>query len=50
MESGTIASYGLSKQAVAVKGCRGVTKKDMRLNSTAPTIQARSPLPAAAVA
>ncbi len=30
--------YGLTKQVVAVKGCRSVTKHDMALNSTLPNI------------
>lgn len=34
--SGTVASYGLTKRFVAVKGCRSVTKKDMKWNSTTP--------------
>jgi urease subunit alpha len=31
--------YGLSKRAVAVKGCRSVTKKDMRLNNAMPKME-----------
>lgn len=38
VESKTIASYGLKKQAVAVKGCRTVKKNDMKWNSFTPTI------------
>ncbi|KAG8983532.1 Urease [Tulasnella sp. JGI-2019a] len=36
IESGTIASYRLSKRVEAVKGCRKVTKKDMKWNDTTP--------------
>ncbi|KAI0316456.1 urease [Amylostereum chailletii] len=39
IESGTIASYGLSKRVEAVKGCRRVTKKDMKLNDATPKMQ-----------
>ena len=34
--SGTIASYGLKKRVEAVKGCRSVTKKDMKWNDLMP--------------
>lgn len=34
--SGTIASYGLSKRFEAVRGCRTVTKKDMKWNDATP--------------
>ncbi|CDZ97378.1 urease [Phaffia rhodozyma] len=37
--SGTIASYGLSKRAEAVKNCRKVTKKDLKHNDITPTMQ-----------
>ncbi|UOG73110.1 urease subunit alpha [Hymenobacter tibetensis] len=33
------ATYGLTKQVVAVKGCRTVTKKDMALNDYLPNIE-----------
>ncbi|KAG8694768.1 Urease, partial [Ceratobasidium sp. 394] len=36
--SGTIKSYGLSKPAKAVVGCRKVTKKDMKWNDATPTM------------
>ena len=36
--SGTAAGYGLSKRLEAVKGCRTVTKKDMKLNDATPKI------------
>ena len=32
-------SYGLSKNVVAVKGCRNISKADMRLNSATPRIE-----------
>ncbi|EDR08361.1 urease [Laccaria bicolor S238N-H82] len=34
--SGVIASYGLSKRFEAVRGCRAVTKKDMKWNVATP--------------
>jgi urease alpha subunit len=34
----TVQSYGLKKRAVAVKGCRSVGKKDMRLNDAMPNV------------
>ncbi|TBU32575.1 urease [Dichomitus squalens] len=37
--SGTIASYGLSKRFEAVKGCRKVTKKDMKWNDATPAMK-----------
>ncbi|TFK27820.1 urease [Coprinopsis marcescibilis] len=36
ISSGTIASYGLSKRVEAVRGCRTVTKKDMKWNDITP--------------
>ena len=39
IENGTIDSYGLAKQAVAVMGCRSVTKADMKLNDATPVIE-----------
>jgi len=38
LESGAIQSYGLSKRCEAVKGCRQVTKKDMKWNDATPTM------------
>lgn len=35
----TVKSYGLEKQAVAVKGCRVVSKADLKLNNVMPDIQ-----------
>jgi urease subunit alpha len=35
---GVIAQYGLTKRAVAVAGCRGLGKRDMRLNDALPRI------------
>jgi urease subunit alpha len=34
----TVKTYGLKKQIVAVKGCRTVGKKDMRLNDDMPAV------------
>ncbi|BGP27954.1 urease [Rhodotorula toruloides] len=39
LSSGTIASYGLKKRPVAVKGCRKVRKEHMRNNSALPKIE-----------
>lgn len=36
--NGTIRSYGLEKQAVAVKNCRNIGKRDMKLNDKCPTL------------
>ncbi|RXW25555.1 hypothetical protein EST38_g370 [Candolleomyces aberdarensis] len=36
ISSGAIASYGLKKRAEAVRGCRKVTKKDMKWNDATP--------------
>lgn len=36
IQTGTIASYGLSKQAEAVINCRNVTKRDMKWNDALP--------------
>ncbi|WP_068296664.1 urease subunit alpha [Pararhodobacter sp. CCB-MM2] len=38
VEAGVAEQLGLSKSVVAVKGCRGVTKSDMKLNSATPQI------------
>jgi len=38
VESGTAASYGLRKRTLAVKGCRGIGKADMKLNSATPRV------------
>ena len=38
IESGTATNYGLKKLPVAVRGCRGVGKKDMILNNYVPTL------------
>ncbi|KAF8626082.1 hypothetical protein AX15_005091 [Amanita polypyramis BW_CC] len=39
IDSGTIYTYGLKKKPVAVKGCRKVTKKDMRWNDRTPEMK-----------
>ncbi|SPO37622.1 probable urease [Pseudozyma flocculosa] len=38
IQNGTIASYGLRKKAEAVKGCRSISKRDMKLNNKMPSI------------
>jgi urease len=38
IELGNIASYGISKRAAAVRGCRTVTKRDMKLNDALPVL------------
>ena len=37
--SGAIASYGLSKRTVAVRGCRSVRKKDLKWNCYTPKMR-----------
>ncbi|CAM9454422.1 unnamed protein product [Discosporangium mesarthrocarpum] len=37
-EGGAVAGYGLKKRVEAVRGCRGIGKKDMRLNDFMPKI------------
>ena len=39
VEGGAIQTYGLQKQVDAVKGCRTVGKKDMKLNDATPIIE-----------
>ena len=39
LDFGAIANYGLNKTAVAVKHCRKLGKKDMRLNDATPKIE-----------
>jgi urease len=34
----TVAKYGLSKRVEAVRGCRSVTKKDMKWNEVTPEL------------
>jgi urease len=38
LDSGTIASYKLSKRMEAVRGCRRVRKKDMKWNDATPHV------------
>ena len=38
LDRGTLDRYGLSKRAVAVRNCRTVTKRDMKLNDAMPRI------------
>ena len=35
----TVASYNIDKKAVAVSGCRTVTKKDLKLNDATPDVK-----------
>lgn len=37
--SGAIESYGLRKRVEAVKGCRNVSKRDMRFNDVMPKMR-----------
>ena len=39
VDNGSVASYGLHKQIVAVAGCRSITKKEMKLNDATPNIE-----------
>ncbi len=39
LERGTVETYGLGKRAVAVRGCRAIGKRDMKLNDALPRIQ-----------
>jgi urease alpha subunit len=38
LEAGAPSRYGLAKRAVAVSGCRALTKRDMKLNDALPKI------------
>ena len=38
LDNGAIASYNIRKRTVAVKGCRNVTKKDMKWNDAKPAM------------
>jgi urease len=38
IESGTIASYGLTKRVEAVRDCRRVRKQDMKWNNLTPLV------------
>jgi urease subunit alpha len=39
LASGTVQRYGLHKPLVAVKGCRTLGKRDMKLNDALPQIR-----------
>jgi urease subunit alpha len=39
LEDGAVQAYGLAKRLVAVRGCRGLGKKDMRLNDALPRME-----------
>jgi urease subunit alpha len=38
LDAGTVERYGLAKRPVAVRGCRTVSKRDMKLNDALPRI------------
>jgi len=38
LDRGAVQGYGLAKPALAVKGCRALTKRDMKLNDALPKI------------
>jgi urease alpha subunit len=42
MDNGTVQSYGLNKTIYPVRGCRGLKKTDMKLNSATPKIHVDS--------
>lgn len=39
IETGAIASYGLRKRVEAVRGCRAVSKRDMKFNDAMPKMR-----------
>jgi urease subunit alpha len=39
LEDGAVQGYGLAKRLVAVRGCRGLGKRDMRLNDALPRME-----------
>jgi urease subunit alpha len=39
LETGAIDAYGLAKQVEAVRGCRGIAKRDMKLNDALPRME-----------
>ena len=39
LAGGHLAAYGLAKRCEPVRGCRGVTKKDMKWNDATPKMQ-----------
>jgi urease subunit alpha len=39
LAEGTVAPLGLRKQIVAVRGCRGLGKRDMKLNDALPAME-----------
>ena len=39
LEDGAVLGYGLAKRLVAVRGCRGLGKRDMRLNDALPRME-----------
>jgi urease subunit alpha len=39
LDEGEVARYGLTKRVVAVRGCRGLGKRDMKLNDALPVMR-----------
>lgn len=39
IDTGAVGSYGLKKRVEAVKGCRTMSKKDMKFNNTMPKMK-----------
>ena len=39
LQEGTVARYGLTKELSAVRGCRTIGKRDMKLNDALPRIE-----------
>jgi urease subunit alpha len=39
LDRGTVERYGLTRRAAAVRGCRTITKRDMKLNDALPQIR-----------
>jgi urease subunit alpha len=39
LDRGSVAGYGLAKRTAAVRGCRSVSKRDMKLNDALPLIR-----------
>jgi urease subunit alpha len=39
LAEGPVATYGLKKPLVAVRGCRNITKRDLKLNDAIPTMR-----------
>ncbi len=39
LERGAVQGYGLRRRVEAVRGCRGVSKRDMRFNDATPDVR-----------